>query len=67
MTDDHRGLWPPLDAPGRYRARCSCGRSREGTAKEVDDWGRDHDDSPWQNHVVSIANGGRRTDEAAHG
>ena len=63
MSDEHRGLWPAQDAPGLYEARCSCGAKREGTPKEIADWGRTHDDSPSWKHVVSIANGGRRTDE----
>lgn len=62
MDEDHRGLWPALDAPGRYRVRCSCLASFVGSAREIDDWGRMHDDSPGNKHVVSIANGGRRVD-----
>jgi hypothetical protein len=57
--DGHRGLWPPLDAPGRYRAACSCGDSATGPAQNVRAWGSSHDDSPLRRHVVSIADGGR--------
>jgi hypothetical protein len=63
--DEHRGLWPALDAPGRYTAQCSCLADFTGSAREVRDWGRSHDDSPWQSHVVSIAYGGRRVDPEA--
>lgn len=64
MTDDHRGLWPAPDAPGRYHVRCSCMRWEvKGTAEQILKASGRHDDAPWQRHVVSIANGGRRIDE----
>lgn len=58
--DDHRGLWPPLDAPGLYAAHCSCLATMTGTAAEIREWGRTHDDSPHRNHVVATMHGGRR-------
>lgn len=58
--DDHRGLWPALDAPGLYAAHCSCLATRTGTSAEIHNWGRTHDDSPFNRHVVSIMHGGRR-------
>lgn len=61
-VDEHRGLWPALDAPGRYRAACSCGFGITGTPKELADWGRGHDDSPRRQHVVFIVDGGKRVD-----
>jgi hypothetical protein len=63
VTDEHRGLWPALDAPGRYRAACSCGFGITGTPKELADFGRDHDDSPRCRHVVFIVDGGKRVDQ----
>jgi hypothetical protein len=61
--DDHRGLWPALDAPGRYEIECSCSRFRiSGTPAEIRAASRGHDDSPKRNHLVVIMHGGRRTD-----
>jgi hypothetical protein len=48
--------YPSPDDDGTYLIKCSCGRwEAEGTAKEVTDAGRKHDDSPRTNHIVSIA------------
>jgi hypothetical protein len=47
--------WPRKDAPGRYVIQCSCERwARLGTAGEVIQASRRHDDAPWRNHVVTI-------------
>lgn len=63
MSDDHYGLWPKPGTLGQFRVRCSCMRwELTGTAGAILKASRQHDDSPWQRHVVSIANGGRRID-----
>lgn len=67
-TDEHRGLWPALDAPGRYEIRCSCERWKlTGTASEIRTASRGHDDSPRNSHVMVIMHGGRRIDQPEAG
>src|ERR1700751_1422184 len=47
--------WPALDEPGTFIVRCSCQRwSVTGTAREIADASRAHDDSPWRNHITTI-------------
>jgi hypothetical protein len=49
------GHWPDKTELGRFVIRCSCMRwSFIGTAAEADVAAREHDDSPWINHVVTI-------------
>jgi hypothetical protein len=49
------GSWPDLDQPGRFVAHCSCRAwTATGTAAEIAVAGRNHDDSPFRHHVVSI-------------
>ena len=47
--------WPAVGEPGRFEIRCSCQRwSFTGTAPEIHAASREHDDSPWRQHVVVI-------------
>jgi hypothetical protein len=62
----HRGGWPALDAPGRYKAECSCSLEKTGTPVELAHFRRLHRD-PGGNHVVSIADDGRRADLSPEG
>jgi hypothetical protein len=55
--------WPPLDAPGLYRAQCTgCDLTKTGTVAELRHFRRLHSDPPNHKHVVRIANDGKRTD-----
>jgi hypothetical protein len=63
-TIERLGRWPDPDEPGRFVARCSCRAwSAVGTVVEVNAAGRNHDDSPFRHHVVSIY--GKVRDDAA--
>ncbi|HEV2376192.1 MAG TPA: hypothetical protein VGS19_28985 [Streptosporangiaceae bacterium] len=47
--------WPDNGEPGQFVIQCSCGQwSSTGTVAEINAAAIQHDDSPWQNHVVSI-------------
>ena len=49
-------LWPYPDEPGEFTAACSCGEwSITGTAKEITDAARLHNDGlEWNNHIVTV-------------
>jgi hypothetical protein len=48
-------LWPKPDAPGTFNIHCSCGHWKvTGSAKEILDAARQHDDSPQRNHIVML-------------
>jgi hypothetical protein len=49
------GRWPDDGEPGRFVIRCSCRIwSATGTVAEIKAAARNHDDSPFRHHVVSI-------------
>jgi hypothetical protein len=63
LTGKPHSLWPEPGTPGRYKVHCSCMKWEvTGTAEEIRVASRNHDDSPWRNHVVAITNGGRPVD-----
>lgn len=60
--------WPGLTEPGRFVIRCSCARWQfTGTAGQIREAARGHDDSPWRNHVVVIWGKALLADKAGAG
>lgn len=55
MTKWESCNWPMPEDEGNFKIECSCTKwSFEGTAKEITEASRKHDDSPWTNHIVAI-------------
>lgn len=47
--------WPETSDIGTFHIACSCNRWEfTGTAQEIIEASRSHDDAPWTSHVVTI-------------
>jgi hypothetical protein len=58
--------WPEPDEPGRFLIICSCGKWQfSGTAREINNASRAHDDSPFGEHIVTARGFYKITDGGA--